>query len=164
MEGRRAIWFWMAVELDRQLAEWPTNPDCERQRHQWTVLLQPTSQHCAGGESDSSPLDASHRLFESVGFHPASLWIIRESRSQFDLRAEFFNILNHPNYAQPYHNIMPGLIDNGVPGSPQIDSNPAAYLDGVLQPMGLITQTPDVAQTNPGLGGGGPRVIQFGLK
>ena len=79
-------------------------------------------------------------------------------------RAEFFNILNHPNYAQPDHNIIPGLIDNGVPGSPQIDPNPAAYLDGVLQPMGLITQTPDVAQTNPGLGGGGPRVIQFGLK
>jgi hypothetical protein len=28
----------------------------------------------------------------------------------------------------------------------------------------LITQTPDVAQTNPGLGGGGPRVVQLGLK
>jgi hypothetical protein len=57
-------------------------------------------------------------------------------------RAEFFNILNHPNFAQPDHNIVPG------------DSSP----------MGLITQTPDVAQTNPGLGGGGPRVIQLGLK
>jgi hypothetical protein len=83
-------------------------------------------------------------------------------------RAEFFNILNHPNYAQPDHNIIPGFIDNGVPGSPQIESNPDAYVDGdvkgALLPMGLITQTPDVAQTNPGLGGGGPRVIQFGLK
>jgi hypothetical protein len=57
-------------------------------------------------------------------------------------RAEFFNILNHPNFAQPNHNIVPG------------DSSP----------MGLISQTPDVAQTNPGLGGGGPRVIQLGLK
>jgi hypothetical protein len=79
-------------------------------------------------------------------------------------RAEFFNILNHPNYAQPNHNIIPGFIDDGSPGSPQIDPNPSAYQDGVLQPMGLITQTPDVAQTNPGLGGGGPRVIQLGLK
>ncbi len=79
-------------------------------------------------------------------------------------RAEFFNILNHPNYAQPDHNIIPGFIDNGSPGSPQIDPNPLAYQDGVLQPMGLITQTPDVGQTNPGLGGGGPRVIQLGLK
>ena len=56
-------------------------------------------------------------------------------------RAEFFNIFNHPNFAQPNHNIIPGL-----------------------GPMGLVTQTPDVAQTNPGLGGGGPRVIQLGLK
>jgi len=31
-------------------------------------------------------------------------------------------------------------------------------------PMAQITQTPDVAQTNPGLGGGGPRVVQLGLK
>jgi len=83
-------------------------------------------------------------------------------------RAEFFNILNHPNYAQPNHNIIPGFVDDGSPGSPQIDPNPEAYLNGdvnsTLLPMGLITQTPDVAQTNPGLGGGGPRVIQFGLK
>jgi len=53
------------------------------------------------------------------------------------LRAEFFNILNHPNFAQPAHT---------VPGN------------------GAITQTPDVAQTNPGLGGGGPRVVQLALK
>jgi hypothetical protein len=79
-------------------------------------------------------------------------------------RAEFFNILNHPNYAQPNHNIIPGFIDDGSPGNPEIDPNLSAYLDGVLQPIGLITQTPDVAQTNPGLGGGGPRVIQLGLK
>jgi len=29
---------------------------------------------------------------------------------------------------------------------------------------GELTQTPDVAQTNPGLGGGGPRVLQLALK
>jgi hypothetical protein len=56
------------------------------------------------------------------------------------LRAEFFNILNHPNFAQPNHNIDPGFSG------------------------GELTQTPDVAQTNPGLGGGGPRVTQLGLK
>jgi hypothetical protein len=42
---------------------------------------------------------------------------------------------------------LPNFFVN--PGSPQ---------------QGLITQTPDQAQTNPGLGGGGPRVIQLGLK
>jgi len=57
------------------------------------------------------------------------------------LRAEFFNIFNHPNFALPDWFVDPG---NG--------------------PAGLITQTPDQAQTNPGLGGGGPRVIQLGAK
>jgi hypothetical protein len=56
-------------------------------------------------------------------------------------RAEFFNLFNHPNFALPNFFVSPG-------GSAQ----------------GLITQTPDQAQTNPGLGGGGPRVVQFGLK
>ena len=61
-------------------------------------------------------------------------------RLGLQLRVEFFNILNHPNFAQPNHNIDPGLSG------------------------GELTQTPDVAQTNPGLGGGGPRVMQLGLK
>jgi hypothetical protein len=84
------------------------------------------------------------------------------------LRAEFFNIFNHPNFALPAHTIIPGFVDNGSPGSPQVVPNPAAHVNGditqPLLPMGLITQTPDVAQTNPGLGGGGPRVIQLAAK
>ncbi len=62
-------------------------------------------------------------------------------RLTLQARAEFFNIFNHPNFALPNF-----FVD---PGSPQ---------------QGVITQTPDQAQTNPGLGGGGPRVIQLGLK
>ena len=62
-------------------------------------------------------------------------------RVNLQLRAEFFNVLNHPNFALPNFFVTPG-------------SGPA----------GLITQTPDQARTNPGLGGGGPRVIQLGAK
>ncbi len=62
-------------------------------------------------------------------------------RFQLQFRAEFFNIFNHPNFALPSNVVSPG--------------SPTA---------GLITQTPDVAQGNPGLGGGGPRVMQFGLR
>ena len=56
-------------------------------------------------------------------------------------RAEIFNLVNHPNFALPSGFINPG--------------------EG---PAGDVTQTPDVAQGNPGLGGGGPRVLQFGLR
>ena len=75
------------------------------------------------------------------------------------LRAELFNIFNHPNFALPNFFIDPGFVDNGTPGNPQIVQNPFASPN-----QGQITQTPDQAQTNPGLGGGGPRVIQVGLK
>ena len=62
-------------------------------------------------------------------------------RISLQLRGEFFNILNHPNFALPNWFVTPGS-----------------------GPTGLITQTPDQAQTNPGLGGGGPRVIQLAAK
>ena len=68
-------------------------------------------------------------------------------------RAEFFNLFNHPNFALPNHNITPGYKADGT-----LQCAPPSCTDG------LITQTPDVAQTNPGLGGGGPRVVQLGLK
>ena len=89
-------------------------------------------------------------------------------RVGLEIRAEFFNLFNHPNFALPTHTIIPGYVDNGAPGNPQIVPNPAAHVHAdimqPLLPMAQITQTPDVAQTNPGLGGGGPRVVQLGLK
>ena len=70
------------------------------------------------------------------------------------LRVELFNILNHPDFALPNHVITPGYDQNG-----NLQCSPAlGCYDGQL------TQTPDVAQTNPGLGGGGPRVFQLGAK
>ncbi len=66
-------------------------------------------------------------------------------------RAEFFNIFNHPNFALPSNAIVPGINADGT-------KNPDAGA------AGAITQTPDVAQGNPGLGGGGPRVMQFGVR
>jgi len=67
-------------------------------------------------------------------------------------RAEFFNIFNHPNFALPNFFVNPVFNSDGSVNS------------GVSPNQGLITQTPDQAQTNPGLGGGGPRVIQLAAK
>jgi hypothetical protein len=73
-------------------------------------------------------------------------------RLNVQLRAEFFNIFNHPNFALPNFFVNPVSNSDG-------SINP-----GVSPNQGLITQTPDQAQTNPGLGGGGPRVIQLAAK
>jgi hypothetical protein len=78
--------------------------------------------------------------FWNVDFAVAKNTAISE-RLNLQLRGEFFNIFNHPNFALPNFFVVPGSSGQG-----------------------LITQTPDQAQTNPGLGGGGPRVIQLAAK
>jgi hypothetical protein len=69
------------------------------------------------------------------------------------LRAEFFNIFNHPNFANPE---LPNFIaDPGVNG---IGS------DGRGSGFYALSATGDVGIGNPFLGGGGPRGIQFAAK
>ena len=75
---------------------------------------------------------------------------IKESfRAQF--RAEFFNVLNHPNISNPF----------GGPGGDNSFTDPSATAGSSF---GFRPQTPDVTSSNPVLGSGGPRAIQLGLK
>jgi hypothetical protein len=80
-------------------------------------------------------------------------------RLSMDLRADFFNIFNHPNFANP---LLPSFNVNWD-------------LNGLSQPLGPntpvtgagyfpLTVTPDVAAQNPFLGGGGPRDIQLSVR
>ncbi len=62
-----------------------------------------------------------------------------KERVTAQFRAEFFNIINHPNYGG-------------------VGTNPSAAL------FGCACETPDVAATNPVLGTGAARDIQLGLK
>ncbi len=75
-------------------------------------------------------------------------------RVSMQLRADFFNILNHPNFANP---LLPSFNvlwnNNGV--------NSATGQGVGFFPL---TVTPDVGAQNPFLGGGGPRDIQLSLR
>ena len=72
------------------------------------------------------------------------------------LRADFFNFLNHPNFANPF---LPAFIaDSGINGFQTSNGRETGV--GRFP----ITATGDVGIGNPFLGGGGPRGIQLAAK
>jgi hypothetical protein len=82
--------------------------------------------------------------FKNVDFSVTKDTKLTET-SALQFRAEFFNILNHPNFALPGGSFSPPVTLQNCSGC-------------------FSTATPDVAQGNPGLGGGGPRVLQFAVR
>jgi hypothetical protein len=73
---------------------------------------------------------------------------------KMQLRFDFFNIFNHPNFSNP---LLPSFgvdfLNGGLP-----DANGRGI--GSIP----ITATPDVGSGNPYLGGGGPRNLQIALR
>jgi hypothetical protein len=63
-------------------------------------------------------------------------------RFALQLRGEVFNLLNHPNFADPDHDLS----------------------DGSAGTFGVAQFTPDVYASNPVIGSGGSRHIQIGAK
>jgi Carboxypeptidase regulatory-like domain/TonB dependent receptor len=84
--------------------------------------------------------------FRNLDLSIAKNWHLGE-RVHAQFRAEFFNILNHPNFANPYGG------QNGF-----------GLNDPSVQPFGCGCATPDVAAANPVIGSGGSRAVQLGLK
>src|SRR6202030_1719858 len=87
--------------------------------------------------------------FRNLDFSVAKNWHFGE-RLHAQFRAEFFNIFNHPNFANPYGG------QNGF-----------GFNDPSVPPgggFGCGCATPDVAAANPAVGSGGPRSVQLGLK
>ena len=73
---------------------------------------------------------------------------------KIQLRAEVFNLFNHPNFSSP---LLPGF-------SADASFNGIDPATGRGQGFLPITVTPDVGIGNPFLGGGGPRNIQLAVK
>src|SRR5438270_5067440 len=77
-------------------------------------------------------------------------------RASMQLRAEFFNLLNHPNFASPYLPLF--IADPGFNGFQLVGNREVGVGGYPLQATG------DVGVGNPFLGGGGPRGIQLAVK
>jgi len=93
--------------------------------------------------------DAGRNIFRGRGLKDWDLsitkdWSFRELLKA-EFRAEFFNVLNHPNFATP-----------GVNG--------AGFNNPSGSQFGCTCETPDTAASNPVLGSGGSRAMQLGLK
>lgn len=84
--------------------------------------------------------------FRNVDFTIAKNWKFGE-RFAAQFRMEFFNLFNHPNFANPFGG------QNGY-----------AHNDPSAGGFGCGCATPDVAAANPIIGSGGARALQLGLK
>jgi outer membrane receptor protein involved in Fe transport len=94
-------------------------------------------------------------MFRDSGFRDLDLsvtkeWKLRE-RFNAQFRAEFFNVLNHPSFANPY-----GGTSGYGPGAFDDPSSTGSF--------GCGCATPDQAGGNPVVGSGSNRAMQLGLK
>jgi hypothetical protein len=96
-------------------------------------------------------------MFQDSGFKNFDFSVAKNfhfgETMRLQLRAEFFNILNHPNFANPYGGQNGfGLNDPSAPGAPGAST------------FGCGCATPDIAAANPAIGSGGPRSVQISAK
>ena len=90
-------------------------------------------------------------IFRDTGFRNVDMSLAKNfkwgERFGAQFRVEFFNLFNHPNFANPFGG-----------------QNGWAHNDPSTGSFGCSCATPDVAASNPVIGSGGSRAIQLGLK
>jgi hypothetical protein len=83
-------------------------------------------------------------------------------RVSMELRADFFNVFNHPNFSNP---LLPGFGIDLFTNTHVVGNSLVAGADPVANGPQFMptTATPDVGSGNPYLGGGGPRSMQIAV-
>ena len=91
------------------------------------------------------------------GYHNVDFSIFKDTRIteklKIQLRAEVFNIFNHPNFSNP---LLPSFAADMTSSIDPVTGRGTGFLP--------ITVTPDVGIGNPFMGGGGPRNIQLAIR
>ncbi len=91
------------------------------------------------------------------GYHNVDFSVFKDTplteKLRLQLRAEIFNIFNHPNFSNP---LLPSFAADMTSSVDPVTGRGTGFLP--------ITVTPDVGIGNPFLGGGGSRNIQLALK
>ena len=97
--------------------------------------------------------NSGRNVFRASSFRNWDLSVLKDwkfkERLTAQFRAEFFNVLNHPNFTNPFGPAGAGFNDASA---------------GVGGNFGCGCLTPDQAAPNPVLGTGGNRSVQLGLK
>ena len=139
-----------------------TQPMCQRTRRVSTgVIGLSTNLHgsaasCIPGTQHFGSL--GRNALTGPGYRNFDFSVFKTTRFresvQLQLRAEIFNLFNHPNFASP---LLPGFAaDASFNGIDPLTGRGIGFLP--------ITVTPDVGIGNPFLGGGGPRNLQLAAR
>ncbi len=114
----------------------------------WDSGCQPGTQH-TGTEGRNSLWGPPFKQWDLALYKDTAI----NERLKMQFRADFFNIVNHPNFTNPF--LPTFFADCGING---ISST------GGCQGFLPTTATGDVGEGNPFIGGGGPRGIQLAVK
>jgi hypothetical protein len=111
-----------------------------------------------GNEGRNSLIGPHFRQFDFSLFKNTAI----TERLKLELRFEAYNLLNHPNFANPY---LPAFIADAAPNGIGPDGRSLNSVSSSGQVQGLhLTATGDVGIGYPFLGNGGPRTLQIAAK